>query len=130
MFGRKPANPPVTPKLDTIIGNETIFEGNIRAAGSVRVDGEFKGEVKTKGDLVIGDSGRVEATVEAANVLIAGYMKGNILAHGKVDLSSAARLYGDIEVQKLVIEEGAVFRGNCFMESAEEKAMKAGQNVD
>lgn len=126
MFGKKggseqPAN---FEKIDTMIGKDTFFQGNISATGTIRVDGEFKGEVKVKGDMVIGESGRVEATVEARNLLVGGYIKGNIQASGKVDLAPTAKLYGDMKVKNLIIEDGAVFKGNCIMETPQEEGEK------
>lgn len=118
MFGKKsPTAPANYEKIDTLIGKDTVFQGSINATGTIRIDGELKGELRAKGDLVIGDSGKVEATVEARNVLIAGLLKGNIHATGRVDLSPSAKLYGDMKVKNLVIEEGAVFKGNCLMET-------------
>ncbi len=119
MFGKKgPANEPVNfDKIDTLIGKDTLFQGVINATGTVRIEGEFKGEIKARGDLVIGDGGKVEATVEARNVLISGYLKGNIIASGKVDLAPTAKLFGDMKVKNLLIEEGALFKGNCLMET-------------
>lgn len=118
LFGKKNANEPVNiEKIDTLIGKDTVFQGNITATGTIRIDGEFKGELKAKGDLVIGDTGKVEANIEARNVLIAGYLKGNIHASGRVDLAPSAKLYGDMKVKNLIIEEGALFKGNCIMDT-------------
>lgn len=117
VFGKKSGPVPVNyEKVDTLIGKDTYFQGQINATGTVRIDGEYKGEIKAKGDLVIGETGRVEATVEARNVLVAGYLRGNIIAQGKVDLAPTAKLYGDMKVKNLLIEEGAIFKGNCLME--------------
>ena len=120
MFGgKKAAAEPVNyEKMDTLIGKDTSFQGNILATGTIRIDGEFKGEIKVKGDLVIGENGRLEALVEARNVLIGGYLKGNIHASGRVDLAPTAKLFGDMRVKNLIIEEGAIFKGNCIMETA------------
>lgn len=108
-------------KVDTIIGKGTSFQGTTNATGTVRIDGEYKGEIKAKGDVIIGDTGRVEATVEARNVIVAGHLRGNIQAQGKVDLSSTAKLYGDMRVKNLLIEEGAVFKGNCVMDKDDQQ---------
>ncbi|MBZ4652958.1 MAG: hypothetical protein JG781_296 [Peptococcaceae bacterium] len=122
MFGKKPVETPANfEKVDTLIGKDTHFQGVITATGTVRIDGSFQGEIKTKGDLVIGESGRVEAHVEGRNVLVGGYLKGNIVASGKVDLSPSGKVFGDMKVKNLIIEEGAVFKGNCLMEKEEEK---------
>lgn len=118
MFGRKNTNEPINvERIDTLIGKDTVFQGNIIATGTIRIDGEFKGDIKAKGDLVIGDTGKIEANVEARNVLVAGYLKGNIHASGRVDLAPTAKLYGDMKVKNLIIEEGALFKGNCQMDT-------------
>lgn len=118
MFGKKAAGvePVQFDKIDTLVGKDTTFAGTITATGTIRIDGEFRGEIKAKGDLVIGENGKVEAMIEARNVLIGGYVKGNILAAGKTELSSTARLYGDIKVKNLIIEEGAIYKGACLMD--------------
>ena len=118
MFGSKKntVEPVNFEKLDTLVGKDTVFTGNIAATGAIRIDGEFAGDIKVKGDLVIGETAKVEATIEARNVLIAGYLKGNVKAVGKVDLAPDAHLYGDIVVKELIIEAGAKFEGNCVMD--------------
>lgn len=103
-------------KINTLIGKDTVFQGTITATGTIRVEGKVNGEIKTKGDLVIGETGELEASVEANNVLLAGYLKGDIHAEGKVDLAPTGKLYGDMKVKNLLIEEGATFKGNCTME--------------
>lgn len=129
MFGRKGAAEPVAyDKVDTLIGKDTLFQGQINATGTVRVDGEFKGEIKTKGDLVVGEAGKIEAAIEARNVLIGGTIKGNIVALGKVDIAPTGKLYGDMRVRNLMIEEGAVFKGNCIMEKDDPEKLKHNQH--
>lgn len=132
--GKKAAGEPVKyEKMDTLIGKDTVFQGNILATGTIRIDGELKGEIKVKGDLVIGDNGKVEATVEARNVLIGGYLRGNIYASGRVDLAPTAKLFGDMKVKNLIIEEGALFKGNCSMETAsgtKEEAADAARHLN
>ncbi len=124
MFGKKSVEAPANfEKVDTLIGKDTHFQGVITATGTVRIDGSYQGEIKTKGDLVIGESGRVEAHVEGRNVLVGGYLKGNIIASGKVDISPTGKVFGDMKVKNLIIEEGAVFKGNCLMEKEEEKIL-------
>jgi cytoskeletal protein CcmA (bactofilin family) len=104
-------------KMDTLIGQGTLCEGSINASGTVRIDGEFKGEIKTKGDLIIGEDGKVEAAVNSRNVYIGGSLRGDIKAEGKVELAVTGKLNGDIVVGDLLIEEGAVFNGNCKMQN-------------
>ncbi len=122
MFSKKAGNVdnPKFEKIDTLIGKGTSFEGNIVANGTIRIDGEIKGEIKAKGDLVVGESGRVDANIEGRNILVSGKINGNIQATGKMELAASAKLYGDIRVKDLIIEQGALFKGNCVMETASE----------
>lgn len=104
-------------KADTLIGKKTSCEGVLDTSDSIRIDGKFRGEIKTNEDLVIGENGQVEAVVEANRVLIEGTLNGNIVAKGKVELASTGKLYGDILIGNLVIKEGAIFNGNCNIQN-------------
>jgi len=108
-------------KVETIIGLGTHFQGVISSQGAIRVDGTFTGEIKTQGDLVIGDNGTLEANIEARNVLVAGEIKGNLLAKGKVEITPSGKVIGDIKVKNLIIDEGAVFKGTCLMDIGQAK---------
>lgn len=128
MFGKKNIEEKITiDKINTLIGKDTVFTGNISAGGTIRIDGELTGEIQTKGDVVLSEGAKVEGDVQARNMLIAGTLKGNVRAVGLVDLAQSAKLFGDLQVKKLMIEEGAVFKGNCQMETSE---LKQRDNTD
>lgn len=118
MFGKRnePAPPAVnTDKVDTFIGKGTEFKGTLNATGVLRIDGKVEGEVNTTGDVVIGETGRVEADIKTRHVTTAGEVRGNISAEGKLEIISTGKIYGDIKVMHLVINDGAVFEGKCEM---------------
>jgi cytoskeletal protein CcmA (bactofilin family) len=115
MFKKKQSENNELEKMNTIIGQGTSCEGRIKAAGSLRIDGDFKGEIGILGDLIVGEKAMIEASIEARNVYIGGYIRGNIQTEGKVDLTSTGAFFGDMLVGILNIEEGAVFKGNCEM---------------
>jgi cytoskeletal protein CcmA (bactofilin family) len=121
MFGKKVNDEDSIDKLDTILGKDTSIEGVINAGGSVRIDGRFKGEIITKGDLVIGDDAKIESSVTVRNIYIGGSLIGNVKAEGKLEISATGKLYGDVTVQNFVLEEGAVFKGNCQMKTEREE---------
>ncbi|MHB8157798.1 MAG: bactofilin family protein [Desulfocucumaceae bacterium] len=129
MFGKKKVEEKIDfDKIDTLIGKDTVFLGNISATGTIRIDGAVRGDIKTNGDLVVSDTGKIEADVEARNILMAGYLRGNVIAEGLVDLASTAKLFGDIQVKKLNIEEGALFKGNCLMDTASQDNSQKEEN--
>lgn len=114
MFGKKEV-PMDTRTVGTIIGKETAVQGNMTGGGSLRVEGRVEGEIEISGDLFVGETGRVKANVRAQNVVIAGEVRGNVECVKRLEVAATGRLYGDIKTALLVIEEGAIIKGNMEM---------------
>jgi len=112
-------------EIDTIIGPGTKFDGNIEATGIVRVDGAFTGNIITKGDIIIGDNGKVDGTMSARNIVIAGVINANISCSEKLEIKSQGKVNGDIAVKSIIIEENAVFNGTCLMKSKKDSVKEA-----
>ena len=124
MLGKKKKNKKmeeIKGKVETIIGTGTAMDGDINTKGSLRIEGNIKGNIKTEGDIFIGKSGEVNTTIEARNIVIAGTVKGNIIAEEKVEILPSGNLNGDINAKILKIEEGAIFNGASKIISVEEK---------
>ena len=102
--------------LYTIIGEGTTFEGSINVPHSVRIDGFFKGKIETTEVLTIGSSGVVEADIVAKSAVIGGKVIGNLTVHDRVELEVNSSLVGDLNTKDLIINEGAIFHGNCTMD--------------
>jgi cytoskeletal protein CcmA (bactofilin family) len=102
-------------KVNTIIGKDTTFSGNLEVSGTLRVDGVLKGEVNVSDTIAIGPTGQIDANVKTKNAVVSGSVKGNIHATEKVELQAKANITGDLVTKSLVIEQGAVFHGNCNM---------------
>lgn len=108
-------------KITTIIGKDVIMEGDFTATGSVRLDGVVEGSVKVGGHLLLGVSGKIHGDVEAASTAIGGEVLGNVVAPDKTELTSTARVIGDIRTNLIVIDEKAIFQGKCDMNQEELK---------
>lgn len=93
----------------------TVIEGDIRSESNVRIDGQFIGNINTRGRLVIGPTGKVEGTVNCENSEIEGFLKGKINVQQLLSLKASAKVEGDIVTAKLSIEPGANFTGTCSM---------------
>jgi cytoskeletal protein CcmA (bactofilin family) len=110
----------------TIVGVGARLEGNVVSAGSLRIDGQVKGQVNADGDVTLSPQSQVEADVHAQNVSVAGRFKGNLIVKGKAHLARGGRVDGNITSKALVVEEGAIFHGQSIMDatpgSAPEKA--------
>ena len=118
MFNNKKASSSHSSTLaETIIGRGTkISGGSMTGESSVRIDGEFSGFIDIGGDLILGESGRIEGDIKARSSMIAGYSKSGLVVCSEfLHIVSTGSVYGDIQVGSLVVDEGAVFIGNCKM---------------
>jgi cytoskeletal protein CcmA (bactofilin family) len=120
LFRRERTFVPFTGKIDNIIGPKTSFQGHLKAEGNVRVDGFLDGSLETKGNVIVGDAAKVTADITASNVQVWGAVKGNITATGRLEILPSGRVWGDIKVSSLLIDEGGLFRGKSVM-AGEEK---------
>ena len=103
------------PKLDTIIGPETILKGDLASKGTVKVDGQIEGNVSAD-CLIIGDEGNLIGDVTAREIVVGGRVTGNIHAADGVDIQCKGEVYGDIFSARLTIAEGARFDGRSTMQ--------------
>ncbi len=120
MFGsnKKPqaaAPAVINGKPETIIGPNTTFVGTVKTDGHVRIDGTIEGDIEILGNLIVGETGRVIATIKAQNVHISGAVKGEITAVEQLEISPTGKVWGDITTAALHIEPGGLFRGQSSM---------------
>ena len=99
----------------TFLGEEALFKGELRFTGTLCINGKFEGAISTSGNLIISESGDVEADIEAETVVCEGQVKGNIVASKKVELRSNGKVIGDVQSPSLNIEVGAKLDGRCNM---------------
>ena len=128
MFGRdksreRPTTPVPTPnapsrapasKIETIIGPNARINGVIQSDGGVRIDGVFEGTIDITGNLVVGEPAKVIAEISANNISIAGAVKGNITGN-RVEILDTGRVWGDLRINTLLLNEGAYLRGQTIM---------------
>jgi cytoskeletal protein CcmA (bactofilin family) len=104
----------------TVIGSQVKVVGEISGDEDIEVLGRVEGSILLKKDLVISGAGSVDAKIHAKNVTIAGKVKGDVTADERVELLASGSLEGNIKAPKIVISEGAHFRGNVDMSSRPE----------
>jgi cytoskeletal protein CcmA (bactofilin family) len=113
-----PASVQSVERITSVLGAGIIWQGSLSGSGGVRIEGMFEGQITLKGLLVVGETGKVTCeNVLAANVIVAGAVKGNITAQ-KVEIRSTGRVWGDIVTTAFATEEGAFLRGQIRMEDA------------
>lgn len=110
-----PVKAPVE-RVTSVLGPGIIWTGNLGGKGGVRIEGTFEGNIAIRGLVVIGETGRVTCpTVKANNVIVAGLLKGNVVAE-KLEIRSTGRVWGDVVTTAFSTEEGAFLRGQVRME--------------
>lgn len=82
---------------------------------NLRINGKFEGNLNTKGNLTIGETANVDAHITGENIIVAGKVKGDVMAKQRLVLLPTAVVYGEIKTPKLNIVEGAIFQGKCQM---------------
>ena len=97
------------------LGPDAEVTGKLSFVTATRIEGKLKGEVRASGLLVVGPQAIVHATVEAANLVVLGELRGQVQGAGRVEICAGGRLYGDVETKALVVQEGAMFEGQSRM---------------
>jgi cytoskeletal protein CcmA (bactofilin family) len=107
-------------RIDTLIGAGTRIIGDVHFTGGFHVDGHVKGNVDAPPDsgatLSVSDGGVVEGAVAVPNVVLNGTVKGDILAHDRVELGSTARVTGNVYYGLIEMEMGAEINGKLIHE--------------
>jgi cytoskeletal protein CcmA (bactofilin family) len=112
----------------TIIGKGAKLEGTVVSVGSLRIDGQIKGQVNADGDVMLAPESQVEADIRAQNVSVAGRFRGSIVVKGRAELARGGRVDGNITAKTLVVEEGGIFQGQSIMDQqSQQAAQQAGQ---
>ena len=112
MFGKKVEK---TLDIDSLIGENIKIIGKVEGKGNLRIHGIISGDVNYKGELIIGETGKVKGNISCADIALAGTVEGNIKSNAKLTLFSTGKLIGDAEVSSLIVHENAFFDGNCKM---------------
>ena len=101
---------------NTVIGGSIVIDGEISGEEDLVIRGTVKGRVVLRENLIVEDSGVVEADIETQTVTVSGQVTGNIQAGERVEISSGGRMVGDIKSPRILIADGAVFKGNVDMD--------------
>jgi len=111
-----PAVPDV--ELTALLGRGTLFEGKLHFEGRVRIDGAFRGEIRSEGVLIIGEGAHVEAEINVTTLIVkGGTLKGNVHARESIELYVPAQVMGHLRAPEVFMDKGVQFSGECTIES-------------
>ncbi len=112
------------PKANTVIGVNSSFRGTLMVAGTLRIDGEFEGDILNCERLEVGEHGVMRADVEVKEAIVLGRVHGNIRALGSIEMKAGARIDGDVAALTVAMEQGVRFTGRCTMLEAGSEAVE------
>lgn len=109
-----------------VIGKSVVIKGQIYSREDLVIDGEVEGSVEAnENKIVVGPNGKVSAGVKAREVVVHGAIRGNVEAGEKIDIRREAKLVGDIKTQRIVIEDGAYFKGTVDIQRPDAQKQQA-----
>ena len=104
-------------EITALLGRGTRFEGKLYFEGRVRIDGVFKGEIRSDDTLVIGEGAEVHAEIDVSTVIVrGGIVHGNIRAKTAIEIHSPGKMVGNLHSPSLFIDRGVEFEGSCRMD--------------
>ena len=101
---------------NAVIGSTIVIDGEIQGDEDLVILGTVKGRIELKQDLFVSSGATIEAQIQAQNVEITGQVTGDVSATDKVDLKPDCHVIGDIKAPRILIADGASFKGNVDME--------------
>lgn len=119
MRGKNNDNGKTQTTIGTLIGIGAVFDGNINAPETIRIDGTLNGDCTCQGNVILGTDGVILGNITAQNVTLSGKVTGDIHTHGRLELFSTAKVTGNVTARSLIVDEDACFDGKCTMTTSQ-----------
>ncbi|NQU02675.1 MAG: polymer-forming cytoskeletal protein [Syntrophaceae bacterium] len=110
--------------VKAFLGKGVAFNGKLILNGSVRIDGEFKGEILGDGTLIVGENANIDADIAIDNIFIFGVVRGNLEIRETAEIGSTGKFSGNLKTSAFIVQEGATIEGDCRMGSEQVKVEK------
>ena len=111
--------------INTLVGNGSFIQGNLKVNGFIRIDGDIDGDLETDGAVIISERARIRGNLTAKSAVIGGIVLGDVKAKEGVKLLSSSAVIGNIITRKVQMEDKVVFHGHCISLANEEEYQDA-----
>lgn len=111
------------PKLEVIVGSDSVIKGEIASKGTVRIDGRFEGNLSAE-SVIIGEGAYLLGDITSKTLLAAGRITGNVHSVESVEIQPRGEVCGDIYTTRLTVADGGVFEGRSYMQKSRELEYK------
>ena len=112
-----------TGKLESFVGEGSVFKGEINTKGTLRIDGSIEGNLSADW-VIVGEKAQIKGDITARGIIVGGKVTGNLKAKEIVEIKNKGQVFGEIFTNKLTILEGAVFDGRSSMHKDESKVVE------
>lgn len=102
-------------ELNGFLDRGATFRGELEFEDTMRIDGRFIGRIRSKNELIVGESAHIEGDIHVGRVAISGTVVGTIRADQRIEIHRNGKVFSDVDTPALIVEEGAIFQGNCVM---------------
>lgn len=109
-------------EFNAFLGAGTVYQGKLNFLGAVRIDGQFVGEIRSEGTLILGKDAQVQGQIQVNQLILSGQINGDVVVTGKTIMHKTANLQGNLITKNLIMEEGALLQGSISMDIQEAKA--------
>jgi cytoskeletal protein CcmA (bactofilin family) len=114
--------------INSILGQGSVFKGNLKINGFTRIDGDLDGDLETTGKVIVGENARIKGNITAKSVTVdGGIVKGNIIAPEFVTIHSNSAIIGDIQTRRFNADDNIILNGHCIALSNENEYKEAQQ---
>jgi len=121
-----PSTPSKAAAKAAVIGPGIVINGDISGTDNLVIEGKIKGQVNLAShEVTVGQSGEVNADVTAKTVRVAGKVNGDLIAKEKVIINSTGNVRGNIVTPRMLLEDGAIFKGSIDMDPGETRLTSA-----
>ena len=100
---------------ESIIGADVTITGNMKSADNIQVNGNVKGKIETKSDVLVGETALIDGSIKAKNVIVTGMIKGNTEVTEDLEIAPTGKIFGDVITKNLIIKKGSTFVGKTTM---------------
>lgn len=112
-----------TEKLESFIGTNSVFKGNVDTQGTLRIDGVVEGNIAADW-VIIGEKAQIKGDIAARGIIVGGKVEGNLKAKEVIEVKNKGHVLGEIMSKKLVIAEGGIFEGRSLMPREDVKVIE------
>src|SRR4030042_2691150 len=115
---------------ESIIGADVTITGNMKSGDNIQVNGNVKGKIETKSDVLVGETAVIDGSIRAKNVIVTGKIKGNIEVSEDLEIAPTGKIFGDVVTKNLIIKKGSIFVGKTTMPDTEPPATEGEESEE